>query len=68
MNDYTVLSPSELRVLVLAAQGLTARQIAEDLHRSRDTISAQLGQARTKLGAKTTSHAVALAFRQGLIE
>lgn len=43
------LTASELRVAQLAAQGLTNRQIAQDLFITMRTVSAHLGHAYAKL-------------------
>jgi DNA-binding CsgD family transcriptional regulator len=43
------LSPQQLRVLGLAAQGRTYHEIAEELHLSRETVKSYLREARGKL-------------------
>lgn len=57
----------EIEALGLAARGCSMREIAGELHKSPETVKAQLGLARLKLGARNTTHAVALALSDGLI-
>jgi LuxR family transcriptional regulator, quorum-sensing system regulator SdiA len=62
------LSPAEERALRLAAYGLTRPEAAQRVGVSKETIKAQLDSARAKLGARTTTQAVAMAIRTGLID
>jgi len=61
------LTDRELECLAHASNGHTARQtgILEGL--SEKTIKSYLGAARRKLGAVSTTHAVAIAIREGLL-
>lgn len=52
---------------MFASRGLTRRQIADATAKSPETIKTQLNFCRLKLGAKTTTHAVAEAIRRDLI-
>jgi DNA-binding CsgD family transcriptional regulator len=61
------LTNGELLALACAANGLTARQAGRRVHKSSDTIKTQLGAARLKLGARNTTHAVAIAMRRHLL-
>jgi DNA-binding CsgD family transcriptional regulator len=61
------LSPGETRVLAYAAAGYSVPQSARLLERSPETLKEQLKNAREKLGARNTTHAVAIAIRRGLI-
>jgi DNA-binding CsgD family transcriptional regulator len=61
------LSGAERRALQGVAAGLTTEMVARVYGLDASTIRDQLGRARFALGAKNTCHAVALAFRQGLI-
>jgi DNA-binding CsgD family transcriptional regulator len=61
------LSGGERRALQGVAAGLTTEMVARVYGLDVSTIRDQLGRARFALGAKNTCHAVALAFRQGLI-
>ena len=61
------LGEIEHEVLSMLAQGMTIPQIAKKRRRSQETVKSQVFNAREKLGAKNTAHAVALAIRAGLI-
>jgi len=57
------LSPREYEVLILLADGSSVHEIAERLFISPLTVRTHVRNAKTKLGARTTAHAVALALR-----
>lgn len=61
------LSKPELAVLRAAAEGLSARETAEELVKSEHTITTQRRTVQAKLGARNLPHAIALAFRRGLL-
>jgi DNA-binding CsgD family transcriptional regulator len=61
------LTPPERQALSLAARGYSAKESAQALGKSPETIKAQLGIARLKLGAKNSTHAVVIALNDGLI-
>jgi DNA-binding CsgD family transcriptional regulator len=61
------LSPKQLRALSAVANGLTIEMAAQMFDVKPSTVSSQLDTCRVKLRAKNTTHAVAIAFRQGLI-
>ncbi|MEA2467406.1 MAG: hypothetical protein QOJ57_1532 [Thermoleophilaceae bacterium] len=61
------LSHRELQVLQLAAEGNTARKIAEQLGVSAGTVKTHFENAYKKLGVGDRAAAVALALRSGLI-
>jgi DNA-binding CsgD family transcriptional regulator len=61
------LSDNDLQVLRCFAHGLDTDLTADSLQVSRETVKAELSAIRGALNAKTTTHAVALAIRQGLI-
>lgn len=67
LTEIDVLSVREAHVLTLVAQGMTVQEIAEQEGRAVVTIRQQLAQARLRLGARTTSHAVMLAQQLGAI-
>ena len=46
------LTPSELRVVTLAAEGRTNREIAHELYVTLKTVEGHLSRAYTKLGIK----------------
>jgi len=62
------LSPSEKDALTAISNGLTEQMAADLLVKERETIKSQLGSARMKLRAKTTTHACCIALRRGLIK
>lgn len=62
------LSASQVRALQAASHGLTARLSADLFDIAYDTVRDQLKAARFALRAKNTTHAVAIALRQGLIQ
>jgi len=62
-----LLSPRELKVLRLIARGWSNRQIAEETHRSINTIEAQLKSIYRKLAVKSRTQAVREAMQQGLL-
>jgi DNA-binding NarL/FixJ family response regulator len=67
MAPKGLLTPRELNVLRLIAQGKTNRQIAEESKRSAHTIGAQLKSIFSKLAVKTRTQAVAEATQKGLL-
>ena len=62
------LSEREREVLELTAQGLSAPQIAAELHLSPTTVKSHLHGAYEKLGVSDRAAAVAVAIRTGLID
>lgn len=62
------LSPRELEVLQLLAQGLGGEAIGERLTVSPETAHTHIRNLRAKLGASSRLEAVALALRLGLVE
>jgi len=68
MTPTLELSGGEERALRLAAMGLTAPEAARLAGVGRETLKAQLKAARRKLGASTTTEAVAIAIREGFID
>ena len=61
------LTPREIECLQGLARGLRQEALAEQLAISRATIEMHIVNARRKLCAQTTTHAVALALARGLI-
>jgi DNA-binding NarL/FixJ family response regulator len=61
------LSPRELDVLRLVAQGLTDAEVAERLYISPRTVSGHLQSVYTKLGLSSRTAAAAFAFEHNLI-
>jgi DNA-binding NarL/FixJ family response regulator len=60
-----VLTPTQLTVLRLIADGLTGHQISRRLHVSAATVKFHRHHIIGRLGASTMAHAVAVAFRTG---
>lgn len=61
------LSPTQARILQLAARGMTDLAIAIELECSPRTVRAHLQVARIRLGAMNTTNAVAIALSRQLI-
>lgn len=62
-----VLTPRELEVLILTADGLTAKQIGERLEISFRTARTHQWNLQKKLGARGLVNALALAYARGLV-
>lgn len=67
MTDSTPLSPREIEMLQLVADGWRARTIATQLAVSPRAVSTYLRLIRAKLGVPKTYEAVAQALRAGWI-
>jgi len=61
------LSPREIEILALVAEGRTDREIALRLSLSVETVSWYVKGIRARLGARSRAHAVALAMRLGVL-
>jgi len=64
----TQLTPREREVLTVAAEGITAKQIAERLGVRERTITTHLGRIYGKLGVGGRIAAVQVAARSGLVD
>lgn len=64
----TSLSNQELQVLKRFSAGRQRKQIARDLGIAENTVKAYATSMREKLGATNATHAVALAFRAGVLQ
>jgi len=62
------LTPAEVRVLRLIAQGNANKEIAAQLSLSEETVKGQVRNILSKLGAKDRTHAAMLGFKRGIIE
>jgi PAS domain S-box-containing protein len=62
------LTPRELEILELMAEGFENAQISHQLFISRETVKSHVRRLLQKLRARSRTHAVALAFRRGLID
>lgn len=63
----TDLSPRQLEVLTLLADGYRDRDIAPHLHVSISTVRQHVEDIRHKLDANTRAHAIAIAYRTGVL-
>ena len=61
-------TPRERQVLQLIADGLVNREIGVELHLSEETVKSHVRHLLAKLQARSRAHAVAIAFRRGLVE
>jgi len=66
-GDEGLLSPRELKVLELVAQGWSNRRVAEALHRSDSTVASQIKSIYRKLSVHSRTQAVHEATRRGLL-
>jgi DNA-binding NarL/FixJ family response regulator len=62
------LTPAEVRVLRLIADGNANKEIAEQLSVSEDTVKGQVRNILSKLGAKDRAHAAIIGVKRGIIE
>jgi DNA-binding NarL/FixJ family response regulator len=62
------LTPAEIRVLRLIAQGNANKEIARELSLSEETIKGQVRNILSKLGAKDRTHAAMIGFKRGIIQ
>jgi len=65
--EASLLSPRELEVLALVADGATNRAAGERLHLSEATVKTHLLSVYAKLGVGDRAAAVAEGFRRGLL-
>jgi len=61
------LTPRELEILVLIAEGLSNREIAERVHVSENTVKTHSSRVFDKLGARRRTQAVQMAKTLRLI-
>ncbi len=62
-----VISPRELQVVQLIADGLTGKEIGQRLGIGESTVETHVEHVRTKLEARSRPHIVARAIAMGLI-
>jgi DNA-binding NarL/FixJ family response regulator len=66
-EDFEPLTPRELQVLALVAQGLQNKEIAAELVITERTVKFYVSNILSKLGAGNRTEAVAIAVQRGLI-
>jgi DNA-binding NarL/FixJ family response regulator len=66
-SDHTPLSPQELMVLRYVAEGLTSKEIAQQVRTSVRTVETYLQRIYGKLGARNRTEAVMVAQREKLL-
>jgi DNA-binding NarL/FixJ family response regulator len=62
------LTPAEVRVLSLIAEGNANKEIAAQLSISEETVKGQVRNILSKLGANDRTHAAMIGVRRGIIE
>jgi DNA-binding NarL/FixJ family response regulator len=62
------LTPAEVRVLRLIAEGNANKEIAAQLSTSEDTVKGQVRNILSKLDAKDRTHAAMIGLKRGIIE
>ena len=61
------LTPADVRVLGLIAQGSSNKEIARELSITEETVKGQVRNILSKLGAKDRTHAAMIGFKRGII-
>lgn len=64
----TTLTPRQLEILRLSAEGFSGPQIAVRLHVTVATVNEHRTRIRNRLGASTAAHAVAIAYQRGILQ
>ncbi len=62
------LTPAEIRVLHLIAEGNANKEIAAQLSVSEETVKGQVRNILSKLGANDRTHAAMIGLKRGIIE
>lgn len=63
----TTLTPRQLEILRMQAEGLTNRQIAQRLWIAENTMKSHVKAMRKKLESATSAQAVAVAYERGIL-
>lgn len=66
-QDELGITPRELEILALIAQGMSNREIAETLYVSENTVKTHCSRTFDKLGARRRTQAVQMAKEFGLL-
>jgi DNA-binding CsgD family transcriptional regulator len=66
-RDERPLTPKELTVLRLAAEGATSAETAKRLRKARETVKSQRRAIIAKLRARNIMNAVAIGYQRGLL-
>lgn len=66
LADKTLLPPRRSEVVVLAARGLSAKEIARELQISPDTVSWHLDEAKDQFHAQSRVDLISQGWMQGL--
>jgi DNA-binding CsgD family transcriptional regulator len=60
------ITPRELEVLALIAEGYSTKDVARTLWITEETVRTHVRRLLDRLGARTRAHAVSIAYRDGL--
>jgi DNA-binding NarL/FixJ family response regulator len=66
-NDEA-LTPAEINVLRLIAEGLANKEIADQLSTTEESVKSRVKNILSKLGANDRTHATTIALKRGIIE
>jgi len=61
------ITPRELEVLALVADGHSTREISQTLWITEETVRTHVRRLLERLDARTRAHAVSIAHREGLL-
>ncbi len=68
MRHIETITTRELTALQLMSHGHDYQETGREMGVNKETVKTTLARARRKLGAKNTTHAVAIALREGMIQ
>jgi DNA-binding CsgD family transcriptional regulator len=66
-KDRPKVKRRELEVLELVSEGLSTREISRRLWITEETVKTHVRRMHNRLAARTRAHAVAIAFRKGIL-